>query len=230
MSDPRWEDARRLEAWAGETRVNLIRAVALVAFYGYHLLNVYVFSPYGGVGGDELKYLQGAYNLKVTGVVLAWTMAVGALYICLSRRWVPPALKYVATSWDLAMISALLLADAKAGPHSPLVFLYFLVVAAAPLRLSLRLVYAATLGTMAAATLMMGCYVFGLIGMETYYTAGDPWMLPRTSPPWMVPRTSEVIFLLSLGAAGLLAGQVVRQARRLVQGYPVTVESEREAA
>ena len=28
MSNLRWDDARRLEAWAGETRVNLIRAAA----------------------------------------------------------------------------------------------------------------------------------------------------------------------------------------------------------
>jgi hypothetical protein len=213
MSNLRWDDARRLEAWAGETRVNLVRAAALIGFYAHHLLNVFVLS--------NDPSLRGAYNLKVTSVVLAWALAVGALHACLSRRWVPPALKYVATFWDLAMVSALLLADKTAGPHSPLIFLYFLVIAAAPLRLSLRLVYAATLGAMAAATLMMGCYVFALIGSTDYYAPGSP---------WQVPRPSEIVFLLSLGAAGLLAGQVVRQAKRLVQGYPVTVEEEKEAA
>jgi len=213
MSDTRWDDARRLEAWAGETRVNLIRAVALVGFYGYHLLNVYVLT-------DDPS-LKNGYNLKVTIVVLAWALAVAVLYLCLSRRWVPPALKYVATFWDLTLITALLLSDKAAGPHSPLVFLYFLVVAASPLRLSLRLVYAATLGAMAAATLMMGFYVFGLIGSMDYYNA---------DLHLQVQRPSEIIFLLALGAAGLLAGQVVRQARRLVQGYPVTVEDKREAA
>ena len=77
------------------------------------------------------------------------------------------------------------------------------------------------LGAMAAATLMMGCYAFALIGSADYYAPGSP---------WKVPRPSEIVFLLSLGAAGLLAGQVVRQAQRLVQGYPVTVEDEKEAA
>ena len=213
MSNLHWDDARRLEAWAGETRVNLIRAAALMGFYAYHLLNVFVLS-------DDPTLRQN-YNLKVTSVVLAWTLAVGAIYVCLLRRWVPPALKYVATFYDLAMISILLLADRAAGPHSPLLFLYFLVIAAAPLRLSLKLVYASTLGAMAAAALMMGCYVFALIGQAEYYAAGSP---------WKVPRPSEIVFLLSLGAAGLLAGQVVRQAKRLVQGYPVTVEDKREAA
>jgi hypothetical protein len=220
MSNLRWDDARRLEAWAGETRVNLIRAAALIGFYAYHLLNVFVLTD-----DASLRY---AYNLKVTSVVLAWSLAVGALHVCLSRRWVPPALKYVATFWDLAMVSALLLSDKTAGPHSPLVFLYFLVIAAAPLRLSLRLVYAATLGAMGAATLMMGCYVFGLIGMMDYYAPGGGGLwLPKS---WQIPRASEIVFLLSLGAAGLLAGQVVRQAKRLVQGYPVIVEDQKEEA
>jgi hypothetical protein len=209
MSDTRWEDARRLEAWAGEVRVNLIRAAALVAFYGYHLLNVYVFNP----------SLQGPYTAKVTCVVAAWSLAVFALYVCLSRRWAPPALKYVATFWDLLMITALLLTGPDAGPHSPLVVLYFPVVAAAALRLSLRLVYAATLGAMAAATLMMGCYVFAV--KPDYYADLDA--VSKMRP-------AEVVFLLALGATGLLAGQVVRQARRLVRGYPVKVEEPTEAA
>jgi hypothetical protein len=211
MSDTRWEDARRLEAWAGEVRVNLIRAAALVTFYGYHLLNVYVFNP----------SLQGPYTVKVTCVVAAWSLAVFSLYVCLSRRWAPPALKYVATFWDLLMITALLLTGPDAGPHSPLVVLYFPVVASAALRLSLRLVYAATLGAMAAATLMMGCYVFAVVGFADYYDAAKP---------YLIPRANEVIFLLALGATGLLAGQVVRQARRLVRGYPVKVEEPTEAA
>ena len=45
-----------------------------------------------------------------------------------------------------------------------------------------------------------------------------------------VPHPSEIIFLLTLGASGLLAGQVVRRIHRLVLGYPVTVEDKKEAA
>jgi hypothetical protein len=212
MSAQRWEDGRRLEAWAGETRVNLIRAAALVAFYAHHLFTVYISS------GDST--LRGKYHILVTGVVLAWGAAIFVLYYCLSRRIVPPALKYIATLWDLAMISALLVIGSK-GPVNPLIFLYFLVVAAAPLRLSLPLVYVATFGAMAAAALVMGHYVFIQIGYDTYY---------HSEFGGRVPRSHEIIFLLSVAVAGLLAGQTVRQARRLVEGHAVNVDEKREAA
>ncbi len=208
----RWEDGRRLEAWAGETRVNLIRAAALVAFYAHHLFNVYIYSS------DST--LRGKYHILVTGVVLAWGAAIFLIYYCLSRRIVPPALKYVATLWDLAMISALLIVGGK-GPVNPLIVLYFLVVAAAPLRLSLPLIYVATFGSMAAATLVMGHYVFIQTGYHAYY---------HLEFGGRVPRSHEIIFLLSLAVAGLLAGQAVRQARRLVEGYVVHVDEKREAA
>jgi hypothetical protein len=208
MSEDRWADACRLEAWAGEVRVNLLRTVALIVFYGHHLINVWAGDP----------TLTPQYNATVTAVVFAWVLAVFVLHVCLSRRWVPPALKYFATFWDLALITALLIAS-PAGPRSPLIFLYFVVLAAAPLRLSVALVQVTTLAVWAAALLALGHYVFVRVGPDAYYAADS-----RTR----IPRTSEVIFLLAVGAAGLFAGQVVRQARRLVHGYPVAVEEPRE--
>jgi hypothetical protein len=68
---------------------------------------------------------------------------------------------------------------------------------------------------------MMGCYVFVEVGKAKYY-------YPHNAD--RVARTAEVIFLLSLGVSGLFAGQVVRQARRLVDGYPVRVKDTQEAA
>jgi hypothetical protein len=214
MTDDRWTDAYRLEAWAGEVRVNLIRAAALLAFYGHHLLNVYV------IGDDPT--LKGHYHTAVTAVALAWGVGVFVLHVCLTRRWVPPALKYVATAWDLVLITSLLIAS-PSGPRSALVLLYFVVIASSPLRLSKPLVWMATLGAMGAAAVALGHYVFLRIGVDAYYaeTLGEA--------SRRIDRASEVLFLLALGTCGLLAGQVVRQARRLVQGYPVRVET-REAA
>jgi hypothetical protein len=41
-----------------------------------------------------------------------------------------------------------------------------------------------------------------------------------------IPRSHEAIWILSLGVAGLLAGQVVRQMRRVCIGYPVAMGQE----
>lgn len=195
--DTRWEDVQRLEAWAGEVRVNFFRLAAVVAFYGHHLVQVFV------TGGDDS--LTGAYHMAVTILVLIWAATVVVLHVCLSRRFVPPALKYVATAWDLMLVTAVLAVGCD--PKSMLTVLYFLVIGAAVLRLSLPLVYAATLGAMAAYLVYLGYLRFVL-------------ELPATE---RLSRPQQIIMVLALGGAGILAGQAVRQMRRIVSGYPIRV-------
>ncbi|HEV3119283.1 MAG TPA: hypothetical protein VGY58_19670 [Gemmataceae bacterium] len=202
-----WEDCRRIEAWAGEVRVNLIRLAAIIAFYGNHLVQVFVLK-------DD-KAIDSRFHIAVTGVSVAWAIEVLVLHICLSRRYVPDWLKYASTIWDIVMVTSLLVIAGT--PRSPLSVLYFLVIATAPLRLSLRLVYVATLGSMAAFVLFLGYYKYFVVGTQRY--AEDMERLTRTN---------QVLFLLALGAAGLLAGQMVRQARRLTEGYPIAVDESRE--
>jgi hypothetical protein len=184
-------------------RVNLVRLAALLALYGYHLFNAFAARD-PAVGG--------AYHLSVTALAMVWSVGAAALYFLLSRRRPPPALMYWATAWDTVLIAALVML--AGGPKSPLVILYFLVVAAAPPRLSLPLVYAATLGSLAAYLFLLGHYAFYVVGYARYYA----------SPGLRVPRTQEAVFVLALLAAGVLAGQAVRQARRLAQGRPAAPE------
>jgi len=208
-NEDQWDDARRIEAWAGEVRVNLIRLAAIVAFYGYHLINVFL------VPGNES--LRGAYHATVTTLVMTWAATVMILYFCLSRRYVPPWLKYASTLWDIFLITGLI-AFTKDKPTSPLLSLYFVVIASSALRLSLRLVYVATLGSVAGYLFLLGFYAFWVVGAKDYY--GDESL--------RIPRSHEVIFVLALGATGICAGQVVRQARRLLEGYPVTVAPQQQ--
>jgi hypothetical protein len=196
----RWADARRLEGWAGEARVNLVRLAAIVLFYGHHLVNMFV------LGEDPS--LTAGYHSRVTLLMLAWAGSVAAIHLCLVRRWLPPGLPYAAALWDTALITVLL--AVTADPKSSLALLYFLSIAASALRLSLRLVQVTTLAAAAA-------YVFYL-GYIKYVLE-----LPVQQ---RLPRSSQVIFVLCLLAAGVLAGQMVRQARRLVVGYPVLVARE----
>jgi hypothetical protein len=200
-SDDRWADAQRLESWAGEVRVNLIRLGALIAFYGRHLVNVYLYR-------DD-PTIAGSYHQAVTAVVLAWAAGLLGLHACLTRRWVPPALKYLATAWDTVLLTVVLIIGRD--PMSTLSVLYFLVIAAAPLRLSLPLVYFATGAAAAGYLFFLGYVRFWL-------------QLPEEQ---RLSRPRQVVFLLALSVAGFLAGQVVRQARRLVAGYPVTVADAR---
>src|SRR5208283_4897310 len=186
--DARWADAQRIESWAGEVRVNLVRLVAILAFYGHHLINFYL------VRDDPT--VTATYHATVTAIVLAWGGAVLVLHYCLARRWMPPVLKYVATGWDIVLLTLLLMVGRD--PRSTLPVLYFLVIVAAALRLSLPLIYAATLGS-------MGAYLFFLGYLRFWLGLPDPERLSRAQ---------QIIFLLALGAAGILAGQVVRQTRR----------------
>jgi len=203
----KWDDARRLEAFAGEARVNRIRVAAIVVFYARHMVDVYVQRGNAAVQG---------YHTKVTLIVLAWALFSAYLHWMLVRRRVDPALKYVAVVWDLVMVTLLAMAGGiNGGAKSPLVLLYFVIVASASLRLDLGLVWTATLGAMAGYCLVLMYYAWGLIGWNNYYAPENAGL--------RIPRSTEGIFLLALGAAGLMAGQVVRQARRLVAGYPVTV-------
>jgi hypothetical protein len=209
QSRNQWADARRIEAWAGETRVNLIRLIAITAFYGHHLINVYL------VPGHQ--NLRGLYHATVTTLVFGWLAAMAIIQLCLVRRWVPPALKYLSTTWDIVLITGLM-AFTRDRPTSAMTVLFFLVIGSSALRLSLGLVYLATLGSIVAYLFLLGFYAFWVVGYETYYSDDHV----------RIPRTHEVIFVLALGTAGLLAGQAVRQARRLAEGYPATVASRQE--
>jgi hypothetical protein len=199
-ADNQWAAAQRLEGLAGEVRVNLIRLAALAGFYGNHLLNVYFF--------DEDPTVRGRYHASVTVLVLAWLLGVLVVHLCVARRWLPPGLKFAVTAWDLLLITSLLVAGKNA--HSMLAALYFLVIASAALRLSLPLVWCATLGAMAGELFFLGWLRYGL-------------ELPAKE---RLERPQQIILLLALGGAGLLAGQVVRQCRRVAGGHPVEVVEE----
>lgn len=197
-----WAAAGRVEAWAGEVRVNLIRLVAIAALYGHHLLNRYAFRV----------ELPPGYHAGVTAIAGAWTLAALALHVGLSRRWNPPWLKFAALAFDALMITALLvLTD---GPRGPFFMLLFLLIATAPLRLDLRLVWAATLLAMLA---------FG------FACGHDRW--GRNLPPKdRLPRHQQVIVEVGLACAGLLAGQATRQARRFAREYGDRMKPEEPAA
>jgi hypothetical protein len=204
-----WLDVQRLEAWAGEVRVNLIRIVALAVFYARHLIEFLAFNSNG--------HITAAYHERVTWICLLWAGTAAVLHYRLMLRQVAPAMKYIATIVDTTMLT--MICALGPSPRTPLAVIYFLIVATTPLRLSLSLVYFGTFAAIFGYLAQVALYAWGRIGFAKYYA----------TPELRVPRSEEAIIVLALAAAGLLAGQYVRQARRLVERYPVTVAEETRA-
>jgi len=194
-ADLSWLAAERVERWAGELRINLIRLVAIAAFYGHHLFNRFVLK----------ECFPPNYSLAVTATAAIWTLGALALHLSLTNQRVPAGLRYIAVGFDVLMITSLLMVSD--GPRSTLVVLLFLVVATSTLRFDLRLVWVAT-----ALTLLS----YGLV------CGHAKWIKPERQ----IPRRQQVIMVLSLSAAGVLAGQGVRQARRFAQDYADRVRPE----
>jgi hypothetical protein len=204
MTDDPWHDAQRVESFAGEIRINRIRLIGIIVFYARHLIDVYMLRHDPAIAG--------AYHSRVTGVVVAWALLVAGLHWMLSQRRFDPSLKYIAVIWDLVMVTLL---GVIAGPRHALVVLFFVVIATAPLRLSLKLVWVATVGAWIGYSIVLMWYAWVVIGWHQYYS----------HPELRIPRSQEAIFILALGAAGLCAGQSVRQMRRLVAGHAVVLQN-----
>src|SRR5438105_793373 len=109
-ADP-WLDATRVESWAGEIRVNLIRMTAIVIFYARHLIELFLSPPDAPI--------RGRYHLAVTAIVIAWSLQAIVLHLRLSRRRYEPGVKYAAVLLDALMITGLCVV--AGGPKTPLV-------------------------------------------------------------------------------------------------------------
>ena len=184
----------RMESWAGECRVNVIRLLAILILYGQHLANFYWFRD-GGI--DD------SFHVRVTILVLSWSVVVAAVYFVLRRGWAHPSLKFLITVWDAVIVSGLVMLSGQ--PRSVFVMLYLLVIASAVLRLSLPLVYVATASAAIGYLATLAHYAWVTIGSEKYYAEAAI----------RIPRSEQFIVLLVFLIAGFLAGQAVRQSRRV---------------
>jgi hypothetical protein len=194
-ADRQWFIVGRWQEYEGESRANLLRIVAIGAFYIVQLIHFYSFSDQGE--GARL------FHQRATAIAVAWTMVALAVMLCLRRQYFPAALKYCTTACDLLLLTAL--ASLAAGPHSPLVLAYFLIIALAALRFSLGLVWFATLGA------MIGYWL--LVGIED--GKSSRWFDNQHA----VPPVEQLITLVSLALTGVVIGQVVRRVKGLAAEY-----------
>ena len=202
VSSPNWQwfVVGRWQEYAGEARANLIRVVAVGAFYILELINFYA------IGQQSPEYV--AFHRTATALAVAWTLLSLGVLLCLRRQIFPPALKYISTSADIVLLTCLALAvrGETGGPASPLVFIYFLIIALAGLRFSLPLVWLATLGSMLA-------YLALVAAVDR-----------RDHGQWFdndhaVPPIEQLMVLLSLALVGVIVGQIVWRVRVMAEEF-----------
>jgi hypothetical protein len=196
-TDRAWYIVGRWEEYEGETRANLLRLVAVAAFYVIELINYY---------GVDLGFIHlpkvrdAAFHQTVTAIAAAWILLGVGVHLWLARHLMPEALKFAATAMDVLLLTLLLMvAD---GPKSPLVVGYFLIVALATLRFQLRLVWFATIAA------MLG-YIW-LLGWARWIEG---------TRDIRVPRYHELIFLTALAISGIVQGQVIRRVKSMAAEY-----------
>ena len=194
-----WQYVQGVESQAGEIRVQRVRLLAVLLFFANHLIQ--------SVISAWQQPVDFRFQAIVTILAALWLASIVISIAAVKLgRW-SLRMPYVTTFSDVALITVLLCVGD--GPNSWLVLLFFLVIAAAPLRLDLRLVYFSTGCAMLGYLVTLAEFAWFQIGWQYYY--GDEYL-------GQIDRAQEFIVLIALLIAGVFAGQVVRQIHRLGNG------------
>lgn len=211
-ADRQWYIVSRWQEYEGEGRANLFRILAIGVFYLVELANYHWLSP----GSENADFT--AYHRKVTALAVAGTMVSLAVLLCLRLRVFPAILKYASTGCDLLLLTALASVDhgksspAPDGPDSPLVLVYFLILALAAVRFSVGLVWFATLGSMLGYLALVG------LADKTWFDANHT-----------VPPVTQLITVLCLALTGIVLGQVIRRVRSFTEEYALRISKGKTA-
>lgn len=203
--DRDWYIVRRWQSYVAEIRVVALRMAAIVVCYGLQLWHHF------GLLDEAGRAANAEFHQQATLISCGWLFLSLAVWLILLRRWFPPALSYVSTGIDAALLTALI--AASGGPTATqLDTFYFFIIILAGLRFDLPLVWFATLACMVGFMASVGAVD------KTWFDAEHA-----------VPVISQGITLVSLGAAGIVVGQIVRRAKDLAVAYAERVEKGGEA-
>jgi hypothetical protein len=213
-SVPSWFVAQRWQAYDAEARANLLRIVAIGAFYLVHLWTY--FSSQGRL--PKLAFWQLAeageinrqFHLLGTLIAVTWAMVALGILLALQQRIFPRWLPYLSTCCDLVLLTSIICLGSAA--RSPLVAGYFLILVLATLRFSLSLVWFTTAGSALAYLVVLGA-------AKWPERLGIAKLVGETAAELRVPRYHQVITLLAILLAGVMLGQIARRVRRLAAEY-----------
>lgn len=211
-SEQNWYIAQRWQAYEAEGRANLLRIIAIGAFYLLHLWSY--FSAQGRL--PRLGFLQLAdageigqqFHVLVTLLAAAWAMLALGILLALQQRIFPRWLPYFSTGCDVLLLTSIICL--ASGPRSPLIAGYFLILIMATLRLSLPLVRFTTVTCALAYLCVLSC-------AKWPESLGLTELVGSTTDELRVPRYHQAITLLAIVMAGVMLGQIVRRVGRLNQ-------------
>ena len=208
--DRSWFITQRWQAYDAEARANLLRIIAVGAFYLVHLWTY--FSSQGRLPHFGFLQLADAgeiskqFHVVVTLLAAAWAMLALGILLCLQQRIFPRWLPYFSTTCDIVILTSIIcVAD---GPRSVLVVGYLLDPRCGDLATK------PASGPICHGRLCNRLFVrFRLCEMarliRSRQTQSDSLADLR------VPRYQQFVMLLSIALAGIMLGQIVRRVRHL---------------
>jgi hypothetical protein len=175
---------QRKETWNGEAKANRIRMVALAIFGLNEILNYSVF-----------HVVDWRFHVGSLLIVFIWFLFAAIFQWMLRHHFLPRSSSFLMASVDVSSMTWLLLfAD---GPKSPLVGIYFLIIALSGYRLNPPL----TLYT-------SGASVFGYLVVLEF--------VKRHAPLFKIPRMHETLVVLCLLLMGMVMTHLVSRVLNLL--------------
>lgn len=206
-----WYIAQRWQAYEAESRANLLRIIAIGAFYLVHLWSYFGsqgwLPNYGILQLADSGEIGKRFHLLVTLLAVAWAMLAMGILLALQQRIFPRWLPYFSTACDIVLLTSIVCLGGMA--RSPLIVGYFLVLILATLRLSLPLIWFATAACGLAYLCVQGC-------AKWPEQLGFTKLLGASAADLRVPRYQQLIVLVAIVMAGVMLGQVVRRVRQLM--------------
>ena len=213
-SEQNWYIAQRWQAYDAESRANLLRIVAIGAFYLLHLWSYFGsrgwLPTYGFLQIAESGTITKQFHVFATSIAVAWAMLALGILLALQNRIFPLWLPYFSTGCDIILLTSVLFLGGMA--RSPLILGYFLILILATLRLSLPLIWFATIGSALAYLCVLG-------GAKWPDIFGLSKALGQNAADLRVPRYHQLIVLLAIAIAGVMLGQITRRVRRLAESF-----------
>jgi hypothetical protein len=207
-----WYVAQRWQAYEAELRANLLRIIAIGAFYMVHLWTYFGsrgwLPNYGFLQVVESGEITRKFHILVTLIAVAWAMLALGILLALQHRIFPRWLPYFSTGCDVVMLTSIVMLGGMA--RSPLVVGYFLILIVATLRLSLPLIWYATCACAIGYLCVLGC-------AKWPEHSGLSESLGQVAGDLRVPRYHQLTILLAIGLAGVMLGQIARRFRKFAE-------------